>query len=145
MGCPDIEGLLCKLSATFRIPLGTHEDSSSHRSVHRFLSIGAGPAITHFQQVESKGAIFWEPLVFAIGLAEAYRVSLGWAPPTSENFNKLRADYEPGADASAAHGSVPVSRGYICTSLQAHLVAMVDPPVTCQCVSLLASKIESAI
>jgi light-harvesting complex I chlorophyll a/b binding protein 1 len=55
-----------------------------------------GTAITHFQQVEAKGAIFWEPLVFAIGLAEAYRVSIGWAPPTSEGFNKLKEDYEPG-------------------------------------------------
>lgn len=59
-------------------------------------SVAAGPAITHFQQVESKGAIFWEPLVFAIGLAEAYRVGLGWATPTSENFNKLKEEYEPG-------------------------------------------------
>lgn len=55
-----------------------------------------GAAITHFQQVESKGAIFWEPLVFAIGLAEAYRVGLGWATPTSSNFNKLKDEYEPG-------------------------------------------------
>lgn len=55
-----------------------------------------GPAITHFQQVEAKGAIFWEPLVFAIGLAEAYRVSIGWATPTSEGFNKLKDEYEPG-------------------------------------------------
>lgn len=55
-----------------------------------------GTAITHFQQVEAKGAIFWEPLVFAIGLAEAYRVSIGWATPTSEGFNKLKEEYEPG-------------------------------------------------
>jgi light-harvesting complex I chlorophyll a/b binding protein 1 len=55
-----------------------------------------GPAINHFQQVEDKGAIFWEPLVFAIGLAEAYRVQVGWKVPTSEGFNKLRDDYEPG-------------------------------------------------
>jgi light-harvesting complex I chlorophyll a/b binding protein 1 len=55
-----------------------------------------GPAIDHFQQVESQGAIFWEPLVFAIGLAEAYRVGYGWAPPRSENFNQLLDDYEPG-------------------------------------------------
>jgi light-harvesting complex I chlorophyll a/b binding protein 1 len=56
----------------------------------------AGPAIVHFQQVESKGAIFWEPLVFAIGLAEAYRAQVGWQYPTSSGFNKLREDYEPG-------------------------------------------------
>ena len=34
--------------------------------------------------------------MFAIGLAEAYRVSVGWAPPTSEGFNKLKEEYEPG-------------------------------------------------
>ena len=50
----------------------------------------AGTAITHFQQVEAKGAIFWEPLVFAIGLCEAYRVSVGWAPPTSEASTSSR-------------------------------------------------------
>ncbi|KAK9819365.1 hypothetical protein WJX81_003558 [Elliptochloris bilobata] len=55
-----------------------------------------GPAINHFQQVEAKGAIFWEPLVFAIGLAEAYRVGLGWDFPKSETFNQLRDDYEMG-------------------------------------------------
>ena len=54
----------------------------------------AGPAINHFQQVEQKGAIFWVPLVFAIGLAEAYRVGLGWEYPKSENFFQLRDDYE---------------------------------------------------
>jgi light-harvesting complex I chlorophyll a/b binding protein 1 len=55
-----------------------------------------GAAITHFQQVEAKGAIFWEPLVFAIGLAEAYRITIGWANPKSTGFNKLEADYTPG-------------------------------------------------
>lgn len=55
-----------------------------------------GPAIDHFQQVESKGAVFWEPLVFAIGLAEAYRIGVGWAPPRSENFNQLLNDYDMG-------------------------------------------------
>ena len=50
----------------------------------------AGPAINHFQQVESKGAIFWEPLVLAIGVAEAYRVGRGWETPTSDKFYALR-------------------------------------------------------
>ena len=58
------------------------------------LCMRAGPAINHFQQVEQKGAIFWVPLVFAIGLAEAYRVGLGWEYPKSENFFQLRDDYE---------------------------------------------------
>jgi light-harvesting complex I chlorophyll a/b binding protein 1 len=55
-----------------------------------------GPALTHFQQVEAKGAIFWEPLVLAIGIAESYRVAVGWNDPTSANFYSLRDDYEPG-------------------------------------------------
>ena len=42
--------------------------------------------------------MFWVPLVFAIGLAEAYRVQIGWAPPKSENFYQLYEDdqYKPG-------------------------------------------------
>lgn len=66
------------------------------RVVDRELSLcmHAGPAINHFQQVEAKGAIFWVPLVFAIGLAEAYRVGLGWEYPKSANFFQLRDDYE---------------------------------------------------
>lgn len=56
----------------------------------------SGPAIYHFQQVEARGAVFWEPLLFAIGVCEAYRVGLGWATPRSEDFNTLRDDYEPG-------------------------------------------------
>lgn len=55
-----------------------------------------GPAIYHFQQVEARGAIFWLPLVFFIGLCESYRVGLGWATPQSGDFNFLNKDYEPG-------------------------------------------------
>ncbi|KAG0559068.1 hypothetical protein M758_10G074500 [Ceratodon purpureus] len=55
-----------------------------------------GPAIYHFQQVEARGAVFWEPLLFVIALCEAYRVGLGWATPRSEDFMTLRDDYEPG-------------------------------------------------
>jgi len=55
-----------------------------------------GPAIYHFQQVEARGAVFWLPLLFAIGIAESYRVGLGWATPGSADFNSLRDDYEPG-------------------------------------------------
>lgn len=56
----------------------------------------AGPAIYQFQQVEARGAIFWEPLVLAIGLAEAWRVAVGWATPTGTGFNSLKDDYELG-------------------------------------------------
>ena len=40
--------------------------------------------------MESKGAIFWLPLVLAIGVAEAYRVGRGWETPTSDKFYALR-------------------------------------------------------
>ena len=57
----------------------------------------AGPAIDHFQQVETKESpLFWEPLVFAIALAEAWRIGVGWAPPRSENFNQLLNEYDMG-------------------------------------------------
>lgn len=56
----------------------------------------AGPAINHFQQVESQGAIFWIPLLLAIAIAESYRVAVGWNDPTSSQFYSLRDDYEPG-------------------------------------------------
>ncbi|KAI8474085.1 MAG: chlorophyll a/b-binding protein domain-containing protein [Monoraphidium minutum] len=55
-----------------------------------------GPAIYQFQQVEARGAIFWEPLVIAIGLAEVWRVAVGWATPTGTGFNALKDDYEMG-------------------------------------------------
>ena len=56
----------------------------------------AGPAINHFQQVERQGAIFWEPLLLLIALAESYRVSVGWKNPTQGGLQQLEEDYEPG-------------------------------------------------
>ncbi|GLC43994.1 hypothetical protein PLESTB_000217800 [Pleodorina starrii] len=53
----------------------------------------SGPAITHFSQI---GQGFWEPLLIAIGVAESYRVAVGWATPTNTGFNSLKDDYEPG-------------------------------------------------
>lgn len=53
----------------------------------------SGPAIYHFQQI---GQGFWEPLLIAIGIAESYRVAIGWATPTGNGFNSLKDDYEPG-------------------------------------------------
>ncbi|KAF6263948.1 chloroplast LI818 protein [Scenedesmus sp. NREL 46B-D3] len=57
-----------------------------------------GPAIYQFQQVEARGAVFWEPLLLAIGLAESYRVALGWATPVGNGFNSLKGadEYELG-------------------------------------------------
>ena len=37
---------------------------------------------------------FWEPLLIAIGLAESYRTSVGWAAPKGTGFNKLKEDDE---------------------------------------------------
>jgi hypothetical protein len=53
----------------------------------------SGPAIYHFQQI---GQGFWEPLLIAIGVAESYRVAVGWATPTGTGFNSLKDDYVPG-------------------------------------------------
>lgn len=50
-----------------------------------------GQAIHQFEQI---GQGFWEPLLIAIGLAESYRVSLGWATPTGNGFNYLKPDDE---------------------------------------------------
>jgi len=58
-----------------------------------FNGIVSGPAVTQFQQLPSG---FWESLVLAIGIAESYRVSLGWATPTGAGFNQLKEDYSPG-------------------------------------------------
>ena len=46
--------------------------------------------------MEARGAIFWEPLVLAIGLCEAWRVAVGWATPTGTGFNALKDEYEMG-------------------------------------------------
>ena len=66
------------------------------KAFHHVMVWVAGPAINHFQQVESQGAVFWVPLLLAIGIAESYRVAVGWNDPTSSQFYSLRDDYEPG-------------------------------------------------
>lgn len=53
-----------------------------------------GPAIYQFQQVEARGGVFWLPLVVAIGLAESYRVGLGWTPPKGGGFNTILPEGE---------------------------------------------------
>ncbi|KAG1678528.1 hypothetical protein FOA52_014562 [Chlamydomonas sp. UWO 241] len=63
-----------------------------------------GQAINQFQQVKQG---FWEPLLIAIGLAESYRVSVGWATPTGNNFNALKDDYEMGELGFDPLGLVP--------------------------------------
>jgi Chlorophyll A-B binding protein len=47
----------------------------------------------HFQQTRQG---FWEPLVLLIGIAEAYRVAVGWAPPVGDGFAALKSEYRPG-------------------------------------------------
>jgi light-harvesting complex I chlorophyll a/b binding protein 1 len=56
----------------------------------------SGPAIYHFQQVQEVRAGFWETLVVVIGLAESYRVSVGWERPGAGSLNNLLPDYEMG-------------------------------------------------
>ncbi|KAK3247900.1 hypothetical protein CYMTET_42615 [Cymbomonas tetramitiformis] len=54
-----------------------------------------GPAINHFQQVPP---FFWTLTVFGIGLAEAYRLTIGWNNPTEPNAIPwtLKDSYTPG-------------------------------------------------
>ncbi|KAG8459763.1 hypothetical protein KFE25_014326 [Diacronema lutheri] len=58
-----------------------------------------GPAIDHIPQIPP---FFWAVLSFGIGIAESYRIQVGWADPrTSQGLDskqqwKLRDDYEPG-------------------------------------------------
>jgi len=56
----------------------------------------SGPAIYQFQQVQQVRAGFWETLVLAIGLAETYRVSVGWERPGNGSLNNLNSEYEMG-------------------------------------------------
>ena len=56
----------------------------------------AGPAIYQFQQIEDRRPLFWEALLLVIGLAESYRVSVGWATPVGTGFNQLKDEYAPG-------------------------------------------------
>mmetsp|Transcript_14478 Transcript_14478/g.33764 ORF Transcript_14478/g.33764 Transcript_14478/m.33764 type:complete len:214 (+) Transcript_14478:79-720(+) len=59
-----------------------------------------GPAINHIPQIPP---FFWAFLTFGIGIAEAYRIQIGWVDPrtstgaswTDTQF-QLRDDYEPG-------------------------------------------------
>ncbi|PSC68059.1 fucoxanthin chlorophyll a c [Micractinium conductrix] len=55
-----------------------------------------GPAIYQFQQIEEVRPLFWEALVLCIGLAEVWRVAVGWATPTGNGFNSLKDEYNPG-------------------------------------------------
>eukprot|EP00798_Chlamydomonas_sp_ICE-L_P002577 gene2577-30963_t len=50
-----------------------------------------GPAIDQFQQIQQG---FWEPLLIAIGLAETYRVAVGWATPGGDAV--LKESYDMG-------------------------------------------------
>ncbi|KAG1678497.1 hypothetical protein FOA52_014530 [Chlamydomonas sp. UWO 241] len=60
---------------------------------YNFDGMIQGQAINQFAQVKQG---FWEPLLIAIGLAETYRVSVGWSTPTGNNFNTLKDVYEMG-------------------------------------------------
>jgi len=57
-----------------------------------FNSSITGPGINHFQQLPDG---FWTIILFAIGLAEGYRLTYGWSSPTSGLWT-LREGYAPG-------------------------------------------------
>lgn len=54
-----------------------------------------GPALTHFQQLETIPYPFWETLVFFIGILEAYRVLVAYRSPELGG-DQIKDDYVPG-------------------------------------------------
>jgi len=56
-----------------------------------FNSKITGPAINHFQQVPG---IFWTSIVFAIAMAEGWRLTYGWVNPVGENSAKTSDELE---------------------------------------------------
>jgi hypothetical protein len=60
-----------------------------------------GPAFRHFQEVEDVFPQFWELVLFAIGLTEAYRISVGYNDP--RQIEQIKADYVPGGEQAPGH------------------------------------------
>eukprot|EP00798_Chlamydomonas_sp_ICE-L_P016631 gene16631-22878_t len=85
-----IHGRVCMLAALGFVVGEQLEDFPAFMNFDGSIT---GPAINQFQQVQQG---FWEPLLIAIGLAETYRVALGWSTPVANGFNNLRDEYELG-------------------------------------------------
>ena len=62
---------------------------------HPLFSGDGGPAI---DQIPALPPWIWFLMTLGIGVAEGYRVSVGWSSPNEPNhvFQKLRPDYTPG-------------------------------------------------
>jgi len=61
-----------------------------------FESQISGPAIGHFQQVETVAPAFWETIAIAIAIVETLRVQIGWADPLKNDAFSLKDEYYPG-------------------------------------------------
>lgn len=53
-----------------------------------------GPAFRHFQGVEAVFPPFWYLILTAIGIAEGYRLTIGYNDPREKD--QIREDYQPG-------------------------------------------------
>jgi len=64
-------------------------------SFHPLFALGSdiGPALTHFQLIESRVPWFWEATVFVIGLFEANNIRRGWKPQDAQFVSELKDDY----------------------------------------------------
>jgi len=56
----------------------------------------SGPAIGHFQQVETVAPAFWETIAIIVAIAETLRVQIGWADPLKNDAFSLKEEYYPG-------------------------------------------------
>ena len=59
-----------------------------------FNGVGGPSSFARFQAVETVFSQFWEVLLLAIGICEAYRISIGWNDPRS--VDQIKEDYYPG-------------------------------------------------
>ncbi|KAG1678500.1 hypothetical protein FOA52_014533 [Chlamydomonas sp. UWO 241] len=93
-GCGPESGLFEGVWDPLSLSAGsTIDDLQDFPLFYNFDGMIQGQAINQFAQVKQG---FWEPLLIAIGLAESYRLSVGWSTPTGNNFNTLKDEYEMG-------------------------------------------------
>eukprot|EP00965_Chrysotila_dentata_P113607 3754526-Pleurochrysis_carterae.AAC.1 len=77
---------------------------------HPLFTADGGPAI---EQIPQLPVFMWFAMTLGIGIAEGYRVNVGWTNPKAPDhfFQKLEDDCEPSH--AAAHG-VLLTRGENC-------------------------------
>ena len=62
---------------------------------HPLFSADGGPAI---EQIPALPPVLWFAMTLGVGIAEAYRIQIGWANPYAkpENVQSLKPEYTPG-------------------------------------------------